>query len=375
VSLTAADYGFYPIDPAAKAAQALPGGPLFGFTPQNFTRWRRGLARVRSGASDAKLLVCSDSTGAGTGGGTSPLVLASWPSRLAVALDEVPYLTAARGLGVPPTNIGSDPDTRWTAGAGWTKTGVLGFGGGSVWQATNPAGSLVYADTILADRFDVYYARNTSLGTLGITATGGSVVNQSTAGTQGVGVVTVSAASAATDNTVTITGSGGGTYVLGVEPWLSGTRRVRVGNASVPSSSTVNWVASSTTYGAIPTLKAYAPDLTIICLGINDGRNSVAPATFTANMQALIAAAQTSGDVIAMTPVPCRSDANAPLPANQPAIIAAALALGVPTADWAGRWVSGDAANTLGYMADAFHPNALGYAEVVQLLAPALAAV
>lgn len=57
-------------------------------------------------------------------------------------------------------------------------------------------------------------------------------------------------------------------------------------------------------YTSLTSIKAYAPNLTIVMLGINDAQSSEAVSTYSTNIQTLITTAKLSGDVIIMSPVP-----------------------------------------------------------------------
>lgn len=346
--------------------------------PASFPKLRAAMARVRAGTGDAKILSVGDSTTSGIGSdGTAGGGSNSYPYRIAAQLNS--YIPTAKGLGIPPSILAGNPDTRWTAGSGWSLL-TLGWGEGSDYQgAANAAGSLVYADPgVTADRFDVYYATNSGLGTITAVATGGSTVTQSTSAAGGVGKVTLSAATAATTNTVTLTNvSGAAVHILGVEPWHSTIKRVRVGNAGVGSSTTAKWVQSEATFGGPGAIRAYAPDLTILSLGINDATNAVAVATFMANMQLLINAAKISGDILIMSPFPSASGALANQITWEPQYGAALKAGTEPYLDLFQRFGVPGSNTTfnLNMMNDQVHPNAMGYADLAQLLTVGIAQV
>jgi lysophospholipase L1-like esterase len=349
------------------ATGAVPYTGLLVGNSRQFQKFRLAMGRTRAGIADTKVLSVGDSTTAGIGSsGTQSGTPTSFPYQLASILGG--YVPAAKGLGIPPSILSGNPDSRWTAGAGWSVT-TLGWGEGADYTAAAGAsGTLVYADPgVLADRFDVYFATNSGLGTFTVQATGGSSVDQATAAAGGVGKVTVSAGSAATSNAVTISGpTGGAVHILGIEPWLSTARRVRVGNAGVGSSTTSKWVASATTFGGPGCIRAYQPDLTIISLGINDATTAVAPATYLANIQTLITAAQVSGDVIVIPPFPSAAGALANQLAYEPVYEQALRTLRVPFFDLYARfWKPGAEAIGLpsGMMNDQVHPNAFGYAD------------
>lgn len=353
------------------------GGPLSGFTIANLVGWRKALACVRAGTRDGKVLFVGDSTFTGIGGSTAATIPArkALPACLASLCNGL--VPSANGLGVPASDLSGAPDNRWTVGTGWTES-TLGAASGAAYTGTAPSGSLVYADNVIsADTFDVYYVTYSGGGTIGVTATGGSTTSQPTTGSSAIAKVTVTAASAATTNTITITATGAQVYIVGVEPYLSTTKKMRWGNAGVGSATTTNWVTNASTFGGPGLIRAYAPDLTFISLGINDATAAATSATVAANLQTLITAAQISGSVVLMTMPPSSTGQAAGL--NEPGYLVTIAALaasnGCAFADWYSRFGSYTAANALGLMSDTVHPNDLGYQDTAQMLYAGLASI
>lgn len=283
---------------------------------------------------------------------------------------------AAHGLAVPPSNSGAVTapyDTRWTLGSGWAwrvggaLDGFIGFGGkGTNIQTLTATAPLVFQDNrILADSFDVWLAANSGPtgATYSIQATGGTAVTGQTFSqpTQHLMKVTVKAGSAATTNSVSITRTGGtgSLYVVGVEPFHSLKRRIRVANAGISGSNTNGWVttASGSPWHGVQFIKDYAPDLTIIDLGINDADPAATtpPATYTANLSQLIVAAQISGDVILKSMIPSDSTRFA----NEQLLVAELQKFNLPLVDIFGYYGAWDASR----MSDSVHGNATMYAD------------
>ncbi|MGU3500905.1 SGNH/GDSL hydrolase family protein [Mycobacterium sp. C31M] len=372
----------------AKLNQAAPGvhASLLNFTPTSLLKWRRALANVRAGSSDAKLLVIGDSTSVGIGGSTSSTVPQnkSWPTFLTSMMNSH-LIPTCRGLAIPKSKGTSQTaDQRWFGGTGWALNSQIsqqwvGFGGfGCFWASATASTSLTYTDGVLADTYDIYYVSLSSNATFTASATGGSSVPVSQlGGSPPVRKVTVTAAAASTSNTVTIThdATTKTLFILGVEPYLSTTRQVRVGNAGASGSSTANWIGypydnASNDYGALGSIKAYAPALTIIDLGINDANaHNLDAATYLSNLQQVIAAAQVSGDVIIKTMIPSG-------PVNVAALerqyVAEIEGLGLPIIDMFARIGSYAAYNAGGYMNDTLHANDFGYADVAGTVFEAL---
>lgn len=321
-------------------------------------KFRIAIAKTRDGLSDTKILFVGDSTTWGQQSGNS----SCYPCGAPVARTKISGVPVAQGLATPIQGLSLVSDGRMNFGSGWQGCGAgYGFGNYSCLFASSAGGNFVFTPNAAAgtyDSFDIYYLTDPSLGSFTATATGGTpvVVHQNVA--TGIGKVTVTAASASTSNTLTFSSSSGLNFITGFEPFLSTAKTVRLGNGGQGSTSTTNWVTAGP-WGSVPTIKAYAPDLTIISLGINDAGASVATATVSANLQTIITAAQVSGDVILMTMPPSQ---NAPYTtfeaAYQPIFYGLATTNGVPLIDWYARF--GGVWNT-SYMFDAFHPNEYGY--------------
>lgn len=345
-----------------------------------FPTFRKALASVRAGVRDAKVLCIGDSTTAGVGADPANVFNhggpGSYPYQLARLLGA--YVPAASGLGIPPSKISGSPDVRWTPGSGWA-TGNFAWGNGSAYVTTQGAtAALTFTGGVLADTYDIYYLQNAGLGSITVQATGGNATTTNTVGAAAVKKVTVSAGAASATNVVTITPAGNlaPVLIIGVESSLSTTRKVRVGNAGVGSSTSAQWVALPNDFGGIPAIKAYAPDLTIISLGINDTNGGVAPADFGTALRAIIAAAKVSGDVLVLPPLPFTAAGPAASIALEKQYAATAAALGPMLDLYSRTGLPGtDTAKDLGMMADSVHPNAVGYADLAQFLATKLAAV
>jgi lysophospholipase L1-like esterase len=378
-------------DPAAAFAKRRYSLTTTNIDVAHLPKWAAAVFVVRAGTRDARLLCVGDSTTVGWQGATQATSppLAGYPATLARILNET-YCAADNGLGIPPSSV-SNTDNRWTVGTNWSQGTAypeVGFGGKSCnYLIAAATGALTYADPrIVADKFDVYYVTHPSHGTLTITATGGTpvVVDASAGGaaTIGIGRTTVTAAAALSSNTVSITGTAAkNNFVVGVEPYLSTAKKIRVGNAGAGGASAASWTAflSASTVNAFNgpvAIQAYQPDLTIIDISLNDASNAVSTGTRAAQIATLVAAAQVTGDVILMSGNP---NGNAlTYQAAQAAYAASDLATvgtGVGFIDFLKVARNYSAFSSLGYTFDALHPNASGYALKADVVASALVAV
>ena len=379
------------LDPPARPIPGV-GGSLLNFSnPTKFLKWRRAVSQLRFGAADAKILCIGDSTTAGIGGSTSGTVPQnrSWPTAFVTAMN-AGYAPTARGLAIPRSKGSSQTaDTRWSGGAGWALNSQIsqqwvGFGGfGCFWGSATASTSLTYADGVLADTYDIYYVSLSSNATFEATATGGSsVTGTQPGGSANLRKITVSAGSASTSNTVTIThdATTKALFIVGIEPRLAATKQILVGNAGASGSSTAEWTGypyglTSNTYGPIDAIKTYAPHLSIIDLGINDAGAAMPASTFMANLVQIITAAQISGDVILKTMIP--SDPTATpnrLPLEQE-YVAVIKSLGLPVIDTFGRIGSYASYQAGGFMNDAVHAGSDGYADVGSSVAVAIRSI
>jgi lysophospholipase L1-like esterase len=339
----------------------------WGIVPPLMLKWRKALASVFDGASDAKILCCGDSTTAGKGSYSTATVpaLGSWPARLAALLGNA-GVPATMGLGIPPAIYSALADTRWTLGTGWSSNTQFGLGWGSAFSYSSGGGNLTYTPggSQATDTYDIHYLTNTGLGTFTAHATSGTTITQSTSSSASVSKVSVTAASASTSNTVTLSPSSGSLYVVGVDQYLSTTKRVRVGNGGSCGSTSTNWITvegggGSNYWGTQQFLQAHLPDLTIICLGINDCLAPASVATYTSNIQSLITWGKTSGDVLLVTMPPTSGSPYTTWePLYVPALYSLAKTNGIGLFDLYNRF---GATWQTSFMYDDYHPNDLGY--------------
>lgn len=350
---------------------------LVNFQSSNFLKWKKALVDVRNGVADARLLIVGDSTAAGVGSSTTTIPAnKSWPAQLAALMNDG-YVPATKGLAIPKSDSSAQPnDARWSS-VNWSAgpfSGISQIGWGNkntFWYTTTIGATLTYADGVYADTYDIYYLDASGNRYITAQASGGTPVNAlMVEAALTVKKVTVTAAQASTTNVVTITmGATGGSntraFILGVEPSLSTAKQVRIGNAGVSGSQSSGWVSypggnPANTYGALDSIKAYAPHLTIIDLGINDAGAGVSQAAYAANLAQVIAAAQVSGDVILKTMLPSSVGATATLEA---AYVAGIKTLGLPVIDVFSRIGAYSVYNAAGYMSDTVHGNDYSYGD------------
>lgn len=337
--------------------------------------WAKKRALSQLNQSPMRILCVGDSTTAGiysdvygsATGSTNQGGPNSYPSQLAKRLTAM-GLPADYGFALPG-HSGND-DSRWTIGAGWSYVGKgNGMGNNSyIWGTA--AGTMTLNPAYAADTYVIYYYADNGTGSFTVQATGGASTTITSKATAGIYTATITAASASASNVVTFTWVSGTAFVAGVEFVNSANgNRVRVLNGGVGGSTSADW-ATSGAAGSVAGIKAIAPDLTIISLGINDSWQTPAPAASTvmSNVQAVINAAAVSGDVMLMSAFP--RNASSPMDGYN----AAYLASGKPYVDIQRRWMY--SAQSMGLMtSDNIHPNAVGYGDIATAVANALLSI
>lgn len=358
------------------------------------------LAAVLNKNADTKLCIVGDSNSTGYNV-KNQLGSADIIANLLTAAG----IPAAVGLTIPtnPNTVPVGTDARAAFGTGWALGGtgqVTSWGGlGPIWQgAVNAAGNLVFTPTSGAtyDSYDIYYISATGgvIGTATATVAGGGTATMNGNAGNGVFRATTSAGTAAANQALTIsTATSGGTIlgaqIVGVEPFLSTTRRVRVGVASVNGAATSNWVtAAALSNGPLNCITAYQAGTGaafLMELGLDDlFITGTSQAGVQANYATLAAAMNTSAlsSVTGMSIVP----ANAPgLGQSNGAMAAYVNNLkswcannGAGYIDLFTPWGGANGFNTMpgAYYSDAIgHPSALGLADIGRLIVTQLLAL
>lgn len=348
------------------------GANRYRFTPQVLPKWVAAKARMRDGVGEAKLLMVGDSTTFGTGSTQA----ATLPSNGSPSTRVATLLTNA-GVTSIPGFITPGADQRWTVPGNWTGN-FFGFGSLANYSSAVSAGALVCTDTrVTWDRCDVYFLQGPGLGTVVCTATGGSGANGVGANAQsGIAKVTANAASANSANTISIVPTVATCHVTGVEFWRNGTVQLRVGNGGVGLTGAQQHAMQATTWGTIPMINAYAPDLVTIALGINDRGASRTLAQYRTDLQTIITGAKAVADVVLCTQMPSQ---NAPQATNEAAfndvVRDLAYSNNVGLYDYYSRCGSWASYNSRGMANDALHQNNRGYWDFAEGLVFALMAV
>lgn len=348
--------------------QTVMGPNLYNWNPQNLKNFRKAIANVRLGVQNAKLAIVGDSISAGTGGGGTPAKyrVNSWPTKLAA------YMQAATGITWNADNVFGTANLTISAycdklvlSGGATQGAVNTTLGGAQFQLTGAGNTVAFTPTLSADTFDVYSMKTGGTGTFNINLDGGATLASPTGTIPGGGLAKTSVTGTLGAHTLNCVQSAGTCYVIGIDAYNSAVKQVSVWNISASGALSSNVADATNGYSAKPALAFYAPDCTILCLGINDWNNAAGPATYYANMDAIIQTALLSGDVILMAPNPS-SNALTPLATQQQYVnqlYSLANKYSLPLIDLFARFGSYEQMNPLGYYFDNVHPNNIGYAD------------
>ncbi|WP_295215264.1 SGNH/GDSL hydrolase family protein [uncultured Brevundimonas sp.] len=360
------------------AAGAAPGGVLgrAGFSVPDLPVWSAAVRTMQAGGREARLLCIGDSViqgyGAVSGGWTPNGRASAWPEKLAAMMSGrgLPASAASvAGAGAADGASGgySAYDPRVTMGAGWSVTALTGMGGKLFSGAASSTGFWSFQPNGPVDRFDLWAVTNTALGVLTVETDGVMRATVNTTKAASMEVTTV--AFPETTGPVSVRwASGGAVFIAGGVAWRSDVKRARVINAGWGGARIADWITTDQPYRAYGSIPAAAPDLSVVCLTINDWNAGTAVATYKAGLVTLVDRCLTTGDVLLMTGCPSDPTQGKASYATQAAIrdavfeVAATRGLAAPidgTALFGGSFAGG-------LMFDSVHPNAAGQARIAE---------
>lgn len=373
-------------------------------------RWTAALKAQGAGTRNAKLAIYGDSTTVGAFANTGAAyannnMASSWPYLLARLLIARGYATNTNSVFGDVTNTAAPAtlaahDTRRSFGAGWVLASFFTLGGQAPFN--NTAGDqtvLGFTPSAEFDTITILSYGNGTYGKFAVNIDGGAALtnlsinggaaNQSQVNLASYGAaVVVTAAVPKGTHTIGIyrsaaSGSDGGLPIIGVLTSLSTARTVDIINCGAGGSTTTSMSANSSLFMPLAQLaNQIAPDLTVICLDINDWIAGLAAGTFdlatttthSFQLQKIITAAKASGDVILMTG--CPSAVGTATLAAQNLILTATRNLAVlnniPLVDISAAWGSHVQGLADGWYApnnDTVHPGLVGYGDIAARVA------
>jgi lysophospholipase L1-like esterase len=357
--------------------------PTYGLTSTALPRWRKARAAVRAGTGRGRILCMGDSTTAGVGAtDATGRITQAWPAYMASALAGLGIPTSTKsfmGTAVTPTASYNTYNSQAVLGAGWAADGQEKVGGPGFLNSTN-ANTFEFTPVGNIDSFELYALQNTGQGSISwsIDAGGGTTVSLNNTPEAMYKSATLSAGAAGA-HTIKIARVSGNAYIHGIVAWDSTTPGVDIINAGRGSGTTGTLITSNRGWSPLQNVATIAPDLVLLNIGINDytPASIVALATFSANLKTLIATYSAFADVVLIVPVPSAASRQTIDIQDQyrAEIIAVGQATGAPVIDMSARWVSYVSGNGFGYYFDTVHPSRLGYAEMGNAMAAALASV
>lgn len=379
---------------AAAYSQAQPQNQVFSgisnLNPASIPHLRKAIATVISGsAASGPIDFISDST---TRGGGATSITNTWPHMLALLVNE---------SGVPVSDSGffgasnfttlaafSAFDPQISGGSGWA-LGQSSAGGQYLkWPGSLTPTALSFAPLSISgaalpfNQCDLYYISNTTTQTLtidrsGTAPTSNASVNTTAALSAHKITITWAAAAAGSLNITPASSGSGQAYIFGAYCRNTASPTLEFLNMAWAGSNSADWVSAqfAPAYDPITLIKLTAPVTAFIGHGVNDWNNgttsggSIGPTpltSFQANIGALIACVQASGDVL-LTDGPQSNPSDYASIATQQAYVGVLKGLsnadGIPFLDRQVILGGFAAANANGLMYDDRHPNNVGLAQ------------
>lgn len=324
--------------------------PTYNFKATNTRTIRAQLAKAMAGTATAKIGFAADSTEAGY---TALASTQSPPIVFRDLFEKYGYPIGGSGpvVGNPGGGPGGFLDTRWSFTGAWTtQAGNNNF----LYQTVVNGATATFASAKAGTIVKIRYMNNG--GPFSYTIDGGASVPVTPSGGGSMATITVTGLANTTHTVVITTTSTSAFYLV----WASveNTSGVLVGNFSVCSSTTTNWLDGNF-YFPGNELVAWAPHLTFIDLGINDVGAGMNITTLKSNLQALITKFKATGDVVLVTSNPHES---LDFTGVNNAKLDLAYENDIPLIDMFNVFESYAVSNPLGLYSDSAHPNAAGYA-------------
>jgi lysophospholipase L1-like esterase len=362
------------------------GSPLFKpFSVFALPHFNAALAATKAGTSDTFVLELGDSTTRGAicdEGANVDNEACAWPTFFSQYASYYGLSGAASSIcGEGAEGVSNIPlyDPRVTISGALTSNAGASTSvfGGQAYEATAAAG-MTFTPVENVDTFTVYYLQSSTTipaGSFTENIDGGSNTTVNTSGANALGSSVLTAGSAGS-HTLHLAWVSGTIEIACIVGSNSHARQVISLNGGIYGSSTANWDFFTYPWSRLQASSMYSANLVIIDLGINDMLQSVGPATYFADMQAIITQARASGtaDVVLKTFIPQQSS-SVTLPTQTlflQRIAALAKANNLQVINTNGLFGSWVAANAKGWMSGSNHALAAGNSAVAQYAASLL---
>lgn len=339
--------------------------------------WRRAIARTRATTPvRGKMVIIGDSTSMGAGAGSSGTslltgaYLKAWPHRLATMSSAPVQLSSNSWWGTQGydsaagiTLSGYDP--RLTLGANWAPN-LATLGGKVIRYAPGAVNNFSFTPQAAFDTIVVYFLKNSGNGSATINVDGGASLGTITTSNASLVWATQTFTCAKGTHTINIVPNNDGQMFFGgIVTYDSTVPAIDVIQTAIYGSLAGSHVANTNVYDHMPTLRFIAPDVTIICLTINDSNGGTPLATYQPNLQTIITNAKLSGDVILMVGPPSNTTqaTDGTLDSYISVVKALAATNNCALINLKDRWGSYAATNPVLPYADTLHPGELGYVD------------
>ncbi len=338
-------------------------------------KWTAALTAMRAGSRNAKLVCMGDSTTAGAGarGAQVNAVAGAYPTSLAAIFRaKGTYANSeTRFSDANFTTFGTNLevyDARVTQG-GYGPQPSISLGGLLLGSAGGAP--LTFTPSVGVDTFEFYWMSKPNQGVMTVDVDGANpVVLNAGAAVQGQHKLVVSAG-AVGSHTLRVTPTSGSTFFLGIVAYVAAQKEVTVFNCGHCAGLAEQLSGASDIFSPLSVLKYIEPDLTLVCLTVAQAQSGVPIATYQPAMEAIIAAAQVSGDVVVIGGAPADtvaiSSATAALYYERSA--AAAWARGAPMIFAADALIDHPHMTARGQATDLIHPSGAGYTAFAQFVA------